>query len=1156
MKRVFWSLMLACCGLGYAHGQTYAANSVLSQGQWYKIGVRQTGMVKLDHSFLSSMGLDPNSIDPRNLQLYGNGGAILPQSNAAFRHDDLVQNPIQVAGQGDGRFDNGDYIAFFAEGPHTWRYDEESQAFRHQYHFYSDTNYYFLHVGNEPGLRVSEGPVAGASTFEAESLRNYQFYEREIENPINTGRVWLGERMDLTNRRNFRFYVPDMKADGQIDLAVRVAARSDRPTFFTLSAGGQVVANTSIDVVNLISTESTYYQVGLLQASVPASRINGNDSLVLTLEFNANGSSRSEGWLDWIEVSYDQAPDVANRSQWMGTLEAGTGAGAIARLRLQGANSSYQVWDVTNPVQAQAIPKTVSGNTLELTLAADSIKRLVAFRDASLRPVSGRQIPNQNLHSLDLVDYLVIAPNQFRAQAERLASFHRNHYGRSAAVVGLDQIYNEFGSGKQDVSAIRDFIRMLYVRSLGMAPGFVCLFGDGTYIYKDISEARNNNTNFVPTYQSRNSRHQVNSFTSDDFFVILEEDEGYWGEGSGYESDASIEINTIDAAVGRLPIEDITQAQQIVDKIIRYATEPNYGNWRNKVVLIADHRDNDGNTHVRQADGYTSLIEGQAPCMTLEKIYMDNYRMVVTAGNEAFPEGRDALLRSMNRGSLILNYTGHGSENAWSYARIFNNSDIANLENQGRTPAIITATCEFGRYDNSDKRSGGELLLMRPEGGAIAMFTTVRLVFAGANKALNERLYQHVFDFDSLQGRNLAVGEIMRRAKNQCYSEGNDMLNRNSRNFTLMGDPGLILNYPAKHARITEINERPVDPSRPDSLQSLGLVSVEGVVEDEFGAPMPDFSGEMDVTVFDKPSTYTTKRAPFIFDWQNNRIFNGRALINEGAFRFEFVVPIDISYEDGKGKISTYFYNQTLDGAGCYENLYVGGTDAEALVDNKGPEVELFINDTLWREGSVTSPTPDLYAIVSDENGINTTGTGIGHEISAMLDNDDEQVFILNDYYIADPGNYRRGQVRYPIDSLPAGTHTLRIRVWDVANNPSEDETTFIVADNAKLALAEVLNYPNPFNPEEGATTFRINHNLDGQPVRIEVDIFSREGRIVSQLRQEITPSGNLTQSLSWDGTTSGGAPIASGVYLYRVRLINLNNGQEAFETRRMVVIR
>ncbi len=234
----------------------------------------------------------------------------------------------------------------------------------------------------------------------------------------------------------------------------------------------------------------------------------------------------------------------------------------------------------------------------------------------------------------------------------------------------------------------------------------------------------------------------------------------------------------------------------------------------------------------------------------------------------------------------------------------------------------------------------------------------------------------------------------------------------------------------------------------------------------------------------------------------------------------------------------------------------MGGTDAEALVDNKGPEVELFINDTLWREGSVTSPTPDLYAIVSDENGINTTGTGIGHEISAMLDNDDEQVFILNDYYIADPGNYQRGQVRYPIDSLPAGTHTLRIRVWDVANNPSEDETTFIVADNAKLALAEVLNYPNPFNPEEGATTFRINHNLDGQPVRIEVDIFSREGRIVSQLRQEITPSGNLTQSLSWDGTTSGGAPIASGVYLYRVRLINLNNGQEAFETRRMVVIR
>jgi hypothetical protein len=1155
MKRVFWFSMLAWLGLALVQGQSYTEQSVLSQGQWYKIGVRQTGMVKLDQTFLAGLGIDVNGLNPRNLQIYGNGGGLLPQRNDAFRHDDLVQNPIQVVGEGDGSFDANDHIIFFAQGPHTWRYDEQSQAFRHQQHFYSDTNFYFLHLGGQPGLRVSEAPSPGSAAFDAELLQNYHFHEREAENPINSGRVWLGERLDLTTQRSFRFYLPDAKPGGNIEVKARVAARSDLPTFFTLSVGGQVVANTSVDQVSLGSSESIHYKVSSLQANVPTNQVNGNDSLTVVLEYNPNGSSRSEGWLDWIEVNYDQAPDLGNRSQWMGSLEAGVAPGQVARLRLRNGSSSYQVWDVTNPVQARALPKSVNGNTLEVTLAADSITQLVAFRDAPLRPVSGEAVPNQNLHGLGLVDYLVITNQTFQAEAERLADFHRNHYGRSAAVVRIDQIYNEFSSGKPDVSAIRDFIRMLYVRSLGMAPGFVCIFGDGTYIYKDISEARNRSTNFVPTYQSRESRHPTRSFTSDDFYVMLEDDEGFWGEKSGYEGDAEVEVNTLDAAIGRLPVENVEQAQQIVDKIIRYATEATYGTWRNKIVLVADHRDNDGTTHVSQSDGYTSLIEGQAPCMELEKLYMDNYRMVITAGNESFPEGRDAVLRAMDEGSLLLNYTGHGSENAWSYSRIFKNSDIDDLDNQGRYPAIVTATCEFGRYDNPEKRSGAELFMMHPDVGAIAMFTTVRLVYASPNRELNANFYRHVFDFDSLRGRRLTMGEVMRRTKNSTFVSS-DFTNINSRNFTLLGDPGLILNYPEKRARITHINERPVDPARPDSLQSLGLVSVEGVVEDELGQPLPDFSGEMEVTVFDKPSTYTTKRAPFTFDWQNNRIFNGRALVRDGAFRFEFVVPIDISYEDGTGKISTYFSNQSVDGAGCYDNLYVGGTDANALVDTEGPEVALYINDSLWREGNITSQNPDLFAIVSDENGINTTGTGIGHEISAVLDDNDDEVFILNDYYIADPGNYRRGQVRYPLENLAPGRHTLRIRVWDVANNASEDETTFIVADNAQLALEEVLNYPNPFNPDEGSTTFRINHNLDGQPVRMEVEIFAQDGRIISQLNQEITPGGNLTQSLAWDGTTAGGAPIASGVYIYRVRLINLNTGQEAYQSRRLVVIR
>jgi hypothetical protein len=1155
MKRFFWLVIACFLSLPLVQAQESAAQSVLSQGTWYKIGVVETGMVKLDQGFLSSLGIDVASLDPRTLRLYGNGGAMLPQANDAFRHDDLVQNPIRVVGESDGRFDASDYVAFYAEGPHTWDYDLAAQSFRHRYNFYSDTNFYFLQVGNGPGLRVSNAPDPGPATYEATVGQHMTFHEQESENPLNSGRVWLGERMDLSNRRSFAFHLPGVASDGNIRLKVRVASRSDRSAYFSVLVGGQVVSNGEIGKVGgLTSSTSEYYRDTILEANLPGSRVNGNDSLVLTLEYNDNNSSRAEGWLDWIEVVYDQRPALGNRSQWMGSLVAGTGPGAVAQLRMSGGSNGYLVWDVTDPVRPQGVSYALNGSTLDLRLAADSVKRLVAFRDAPLRPVSGQRIGNQNLHGIDLVDYLVITNSAFRAEAERLANFHRTHYQRSAAVVTVDKIYNEFSSGRQDVSAIRDFIRMLYVRSLGMSPGFVCLFGDGSYIYKNISPARNNSTNYVPTYQSRNSVRPTVSYTSDDFFGMMDEADGYWGENSDYEGDDRLDLSTVDIPIGRLPVENVEQGQQIVDKIIRYATVNSFGPWRNRLVLVADHRDSDGTIHVSQANGYTGAIEANAPCIEIKKIFMDNYRMVVTAGNEAFPEGREALLRSMDEGSLILNYTGHGREDAWSYARIFKNSDIDDFDNLDRNPVILTATCEFGRYDNPEKRSGGELFMMHPEKGAIAMLTTVRVVYSSPNARLNTNFYQHVFDYDSARGRMPTIGEVMMRTKNSTFATSGN--NLNSRNFTLLGDPGLIMNYPENRARITEINNRPLDPNTPDTLRSLGVTQVAGVIQDADGQPMTDFSGLLNATVFDKPSTYTTKRAAYTFDWQNNRIFNGRASVAAGEFDFEFVVPIDISYEDGRGKITTYFSNETTDGVGCYENIYVGGTDPNAVPDLEGPEVSLYMNDSLWRSGSITSQHPDVFAIVSDQNGINTTGTGIGHEISAVLDDNDEEVLVLNDYYTADQNSYQRGVVRYPLENVAPGLHTLRIRVWDVANNASEDETTFIVADNAQMALEQVLNYPNPFSAANGGTTFRINHNLDGQALRMEVEIFASDGRIIQELQQELTPSGNLTESMSWDGTDAGGSAIPAGMYLYRVRLTALETGQQISDTQRMVLIR
>lgn len=1161
MKR--WIFILISFCLGSLFAQEYASNSVLSEGTWYKIGVTERGMYRIDQSFLSSLGVEVSNIDPRKIQLFGNGSGMLPQPNDSDRPDDLIENAIWVKGESDGSFDASDEVVFYGEGSHSWKYSTESEKFRHQVHHYADTNYYFLRIGTENGLRVTEASDPGAATFSASDFRNYYFHEATMVNPLESGRIWLGEQLSTSSQKELRFYLPDVQPDGQIRLSVQVAARADVPTSFTIFANGTELESISVNSANLSSDVATYFYTRGKAYLLAPDAVNGNDSLRIVIRYEDNGSSRAEGWLDWVEVDYDQAPEVGNRASWFGTLQSGVGSGQVAELAMKGVNGDYVVWDVTSSTNPVQISGTLSGSQLSFKAVADTIRQLAVFRAADKVPVSGRAISNQNLHGLPLVDYLVITHPDFLEPARRLAQFHRDHYNRSAAVVTVGQIMNEFSSGKVDPVALRDFIRMQHVRSAGLTPGFVCLFGDGTYIYKYVSEATNARTNFVPTYQSRDSDSPVRSYASDDFYGMMDENEGFWGENSGIEGDFQTDTySRIDVPMGRLPVETAEQGEEIVDKIIRYATSPedsDLGEWRSRVVLVGDYRENGERQeifHIEQADGYTGQIQNMAPCMVIDKLFMDNYRMVVTAGAETFPDGRKALLEAWDRGSLILNYTGHGGENAWSYASIFQNSDINALKNEGRFPAVVTATCEYGRYDNPAKRSGGELLVMSPNTGAIALFTTGRLVYSSFNATLNSKFYNHVFTFDSTLERYLTLGEIMLRTKNGSFAAGAGT-NINSRNFTLLGDPGLILNYPTKRARITSINEQPLDPNVPDSLRSLGLIHVEGVIEDELGDPIPDFSGQMDVSVFDKPSTYITQRAAYTFRWQNNRIFKGKTEVEEGNFSFEFVVPIDISYESGFGRMALYFNDLEIDGAGCVNNLYIGGTDPNATADNTGPEVKLYMNDTTWQDGGTTGPNPDLYAEVFDENGINTTGNGIGREIIAVLDEEEEGVFVLNDYYEAEPGSYQKGTIRYPLTDLPAGEHKLRIRVWDVANNATEDETSFFVADNLEMALEEVVFYPNPIvwgKDTEGQ--FRITHNQSGEPLSLVVNITTLDGRVVKQLTDEFIAINSTYDGLEWDFAGDGGVALSTGVYVFHVVLTNQETGIQISDAQKMVVIR
>lgn len=1140
----------------HAQGRTYASRSVLSEGEWYKIGVTRAGVYRLDRQFLSQLGLNPGSFDPRNLRLYGNGGGMLPQPNSAPRHDDLLENPIVVQGEEDGRFDEGDAVLFYGDSPHQWQYEADADAYTHRWHLYADTNYYFLTVANEPGKRIQPQTVSGTPTNAAAACRGLAFHERDVENPEKSGRYWLGEGFSgIVNERSFAFGLQDRVPEGEVRVRLRLAANADRTTSFRVLQDGQLMGTLSISRIQNSATAPAYL-TRTHSYTLPASAISG-DSLRLRIEYNASGDADARAWLDWVEVDYDR--DIARNAQdmfWFALPAAGS-----EPLRLRLSSEAYTLWNITQPVNVQAVPLQQA----EAVVAAEQEQRYLAFKGGFLRPTAEGRVPNQNLHGLDLADYLIITHPVFRGEAERLAQFHRDHYGRSVHVVTPQEIYHEFSSGKRDVSAMRDFVKMFYDQSSGLLPGFVLLFGDGTYDYKGLLKDPNTQQplgrNFVPTYQSRNSWSPVSSYTSDDFFVILDDEEGFWGENARIagdpfvlDNDKQVDLdNLLDAAVGRLPVETPAQARLMVDKIIDYATNPEgFGSWRNKVVLVADHFERDHSTHISQADSYTNVILSNNACVNLEKIYMDNYPAESTPNGIKFPKGKEALLGALDEGSLLVNYTGHGGEDAWSHADILLPNDIQNIQNAHRLPAYITATCSFGHYDDPETRSGAEtLLLMGENRGSIAMLTTVRLVYSSPNATLNANLYREIFTFDEEKGRMPTVGEVMKRTKNRTFSRGSTT-NINSRNFTLLGDPGLILNYPRLNARITALNDLPLQQGQVDTLRSLSKVEVQGVVEDPFGNRISSYEGEIAITVFDKPSQFTTRLSPFSFSWQKNRIFNGTASVKDGQFTFSFVVPIDISYEEGTGKISLYFSGTEGDGGGCFTNMYLGGTEVAVIPDTRGPEIQLFINDEHWIDGGITDANPYLYALVSDSSGINTVGSAIGHEIIGILDQDEANAFTLNEHYTAKKDSYSEGEIWYQMRKLEEGEHELMLRVWDGANNPSEARTTFIVARNEKMVLDRILNVPNPF---QHATEFRIGHNQAGKDLEATVRIYSLAGQLVKELKARFFATGNQ-YSIEWDGQSEAGTPINNGMYLYQVLLKNPETGQEAMEVRRMLLMR
>lgn len=1139
-----------------AAASSFASSSVLASGTWYKVAVSQDGLHKITYDDLEAMGMNVDAINPGRLNVFGNGGGMLPQPNSEFRFDDLQQNAIEVVGEGDGRFDPGDYILFYAKGPHSWVQDSSSCGlFKHDYNVYSDQTYYYVTADRGVGRRVAEVSSSGLpATHTVTTFIDHQFHESDNNNLLKSGREWFGEEFDIQTSHAFDFGFSNV-ANQTGYLKSRVLAQSfSGGTTFTIRANGTTVESVIVPQVSGGYNKNAEDEF----TCTPLQFGSGNTNI--SFNYNKGGNLSAIGWLDYVEIILTRNLAMAGTQMPFRNLES-VGLGNVAEFQLSNASSSVRVWEVTDPTNVTQRNLNRQGNVASFKVEADSLRQFIAFNGGgyySVEPVG--PVANQNLHGLSQpnipIDMVIVAHPNFMAEAERLANFHRQSETSplDVQIVTPEQIYNEFSSGAQDVSAIRDFMRMLYQRSNNWEeiPRYLLLFGDASYDYKDRLP---DNTNYVPTYESVESLTPTISYASDDYYGLLDPNEGAW---------ASSASDALDIGIGRFVVRTLDDARAVVDKIYRYeeldiadldvtghncadggAATVTSPDWRNRIVFVAD--DEDSNMHLNQADQLAELVDTMYPEYNLTKIYFDSFVQESTPGGQRYPEANTSLNTEVQRGALLVNYTGHGGELGWAHERVLGNSDINSWVNFSNLPVFVTATCEFTRYDDPSRISAGELVHLNPNGGGIALFTTSRLVYSAPNFTLNRNFYLNLL-VEQTWGPP-TMGDVIRMTK---VASGGSV---NNRNFILIGDPAQRLAFPLHNVETLTINGENVN-SLTDTINALQLVTVTGRMRNRNGQLMEDFSGTVYPTVFDKTTRVSTlandpSSSVRQFTVQKNLIYKGKASVSSGAFSFSFVVPRDISYNYDFGRISYYAEGSGTNANGHYEEFVIGGSSDNAAIDETGPTVGLFMNDVGFAFGGTTDENPSLLAIVADSNGINTVGNGIGHDITAVLDDNTNNTINLNDFYQADLNSYQSGRVVYPFSSLSEGTHNIKFKIWDVYNNSSDAYTEFVVAESAELALEHVLNYPNPFTTH---TEFMFEHNQPCNSLDVQVQIFTVSGKLVKTINETILTHGFRNEPIAWDGLDDYGQRIGRGVYMYNLK-VTTPDGQKAEQIERLVIL-
>ena len=1134
----------------------------LKSGTFYKIKVDKSGIFKITKQFLQQNGINVANINPKNFRIYGNGGIMLPEVNTDKRYDALQENAIQVVGEEDGVWNDNDYALFYAQGPSGYNlFDKTNGAgvkrteYRRQItpnHFiniYEDYSYYFINFDNGPGKRVEAVdnilPQDLITRYD-----DYQYINEEKFNLVKLGRTWTGDVIQGTRDIVFNTKSP-MQPDDIIRFKTQVIGFTAQSANIKIDVHGQLrdvtLASDSQDFVPISLESSLTDQTGT--------------SIKFSYTSNTNANPNGKFYFDFAEVQYKEDLSFNNSQMNFRDYDIVTGSGNLYGFSIKNISGLEQVWDVSDITNAKRTNnKTPQSTTFDFGYSADSPNfnnEFVAFKNsAAYEPGFVGRIDTQDLSALKDVDYLMITQPAYISQAQRLAAFYQSKNGWNVPVVDVNKIYNEFSSGSKDITAIRDFITRLNTTNGKLK--YVLLLGDTSYDFKNRIA---NNTDILPSYQSEYSGDVKASYVTDDYFVMTA-------------PQTVTDLTQIpDIPIGRLPADNIQEAKTMIDKVLAYnnalpgQSNP-FGEWRMKLDFVADDDFEGGGTPVGVPGPFHNLVEyainqafgnGTKPEYNIRKLYLDAFPAVTSAGGQRYPQVNQEISNDVGN-TLYLFYFGHGGINGWAQERVLTSTEVQGFNNftavYSRFPFVSTITCEFTLWDEPNTNSVGEQLIKLNTGGAATMITSSRAISVDYGRKFAPIFTEKMFSLDSDDFKS--IGDAHLAARKAYYTTGygssTDPLKVN-----YLGDPAMKMSRPKRLLKINTI-ETPV----PGKIRALDFVKISGQVMKADGVTKDDtFNGRAIINIFDKKITKKTlnndnvpEMKPVMeYKEEPSAIVKASGKVENGNYTVEFYVPKDINYEVGDGRILAYADN--FDKSNPNPNAYdvftnqvqsVGGINPEGINDSEPPVSNLYMNNTNFANGGITDQNPMLLACLKDNMGINSTGAGIGHDITFILDGDIINTTSVNDYFSPGDGNgcnfgdlkdYQKGSVTYPLKGLKPGEHQLVFKVWDINNNSATSTLNFVVKDESerKLTVNRLLNWPNPFTNK---TYVQFEHNCD-DILDVNVQIYTITGKVVRTLTTSISAEPFLQgfrtprQAIEWDGKDDFGDTVAKGTYIFKI---------------------